>query len=156
MINGGEFIAQYFFLLRSHTAAGTTISTTEAIFTSLKNDSSVDDIPKEKISGLRTESGRDGTREGLANETMKQGRNFSLDLLLVTACVYHGCNLTMVPSCVKFFGDGDIQNIKFLQSSCTLYIIQKWHDMNKFREVWKKVSNTPCGEKFRKPACARW
>ena len=56
------------FLLESDTAAGNNIETADAIDTSLtKFDSSIDDVLKEIMSGLCTDAGKGGTREGLAN-----------------------------------------------------------------------------------------
>ena len=64
------------FLFDSDAAAGPNTETVEEIHTSLtKMDSSIDDVPKEIMSGLWEITSRGGSREGLANEIMKHGSN---------------------------------------------------------------------------------
>ena len=62
----------------------------------------------------------------------------------------------MASPCVKLFGDSGIQNRNLLQLLCTYCTIQKLHEINKFRETWKKVNKAPYGDIFQEPVHARW
>ena len=106
------------FLLNSDAAAGTNVSSALAIDTSLKIDIPIAKVPKETMSGLRTDVGGGSTRKGLENEMMKLGRACAPNFLLVTACGHHGFNIMIVSPCQKYFGGGSIQNINLIQLLC--------------------------------------
>ena len=75
------------------------------------------------MSGLFTDAGRGGTRKGMENEMMKQGRICLLDLVLTTTCAHHGFNLMMASPCVKFLSDVGIQHRNLLQLFHTYFEI---------------------------------
>ena len=114
------------FLLDADEALGTNAEITEAIDASLtKMDISIDDTQKEIMSNLCADFGGGGTREGLENKFIKQGRTCSLDFFLATKCVHHIFNFMMASILTKFFGGGRIQTRSLLQLLWTCYAIQK-------------------------------
>jgi len=146
------------FLLDSDAAIGDNANTADAANVSLKKlDRSIDgSIVKVKMTGLCTDAGGGGTRDGLATEMNKLERTINLDQFLVVTCCLHAMNLMMCSPCEKCFGSGGVASRNTIQMLYTCYALQKEFEAEEWQQIWYNACNEPFGERFPAPVYTRW